>query len=289
MKKTLKTFALFLSLFSICGVVLAQDLIPFEDENRKWGYKDNAGKVIIEPKFKNAKEFGTYEYAIADGTLIDKTGKTILTVNDIIEKNKLSSHIYLIAVAGNNEYWINNSAGMNSFGKYAKIDATGKVISEWRNGSVSTIGYKNESGQNYIDSERLLVCDYLFDVTNNSFDISYQIMHINGDIISEKYTYFQQECDGYVVSTEKWNTYDEKTGTKLSKKYSNTAKNYKRVACFDFSGKCIKVDKNFKLVKDLPNYIEEYAGPHIVFGMNIESNEVRSSSSSLVISSINCP
>lgn len=278
MKTTLKTFALLLSLFSIWGCVLAQDLKPFQNENGKWGYKDNAGKVIIEPKFQNTSEFGTYEYAIADGSFIDKTGKAIHTV---------------IAEAGNNEYWINNSTGMNSNGKHAKIDRTGKVISEWRNGSVSTIDYRNESGQLYNDSERLLVCDYLFDVTNNSFVISYQFMNTNGDIISEKYTYFKQECDGYVVSKEKWNTYDEKTGRKLSKKYSGSAKYYDRVSYFDFTGKCIKVDNHFKLVKDLPDYIEnniELRRSRISFYMQNNSNEVSGISSRyLTFFSNNCP
>jgi hypothetical protein len=285
MKTTLLTLAICLG--SIIGV--AQDLVSFKDENGKFGYKNKEGKVVIQSQYNSVQEFKSNDYAIADGYLIDKTGKTILSANDIAERNKMTGHIRLIAEAGNNELWITVTGEMNSNGKYAKIDKTGKVVSEWRNGSVSTIGYFNESGYFYKDPERLLVCEYMLNLTNNNFDIYYQIMHINGDIISEKYTYFEQACDGYVVSKEKWNTYDEKTGTKLSKKYSNLAKNYKKISFFDFSGKCFKVDRNFKLIKDIPDNFKDSSGPNITFGINQDSTKIESTRSSLGTgSSIRC-
>jgi hypothetical protein len=56
MKTTLKTFALFLSLFSIWGGVLAQDLEIFEKDG-KFGYKDIDGNIIIEAKYDDAWGF----------------------------------------------------------------------------------------------------------------------------------------------------------------------------------------------------------------------------------------
>ncbi len=287
--KTLKKITLVIFLLGSVMGLQAQELKLFKAENGNWGYKDNTGKVIIEPKFKNAKEFGTYKYAIADGSIINKMGKTILTVDEIKEKNKLNEHVDLISEAGNEEYWINQRGEINSNGEHTKIDTTGKVISEWRKGSVNNIQYFNDSGFFYKDPERLVVCEYNFNLIGDKFDIYYQIIGINGDTISEKYTYLIQQCDGYALSNEKWNAYDTKTGSKLSKKYSNLAKNYKKVSYFDFSGKCFKVDRDFKFVKDLPDYFMDGNVPNITFGINIESNNIESLRTSLDIgSSIRC-
>ena len=279
MKTTLLTFALCLG-----GLIgFSQDLVSYKDENGKYGYKDKEGKVVIQPKYKEVQEFKSNDYAIADGALIDKMGNTILIDKAIKELNNLSAGVYLVSDAGQNEYWINYKDQMNSNGKHAKIDKTGKLISDWRNGGVSTI---------YLG--RLLVTDYLFEYSNKSFDISYQIINVYGDVLSEKYTFFRQECDGYIVSTEKWNSYDQKSGTKLSKKYNNSAKYYDLVFYFDFTGKCSKVDTNFNFINDLPGFIEkpykEQQSPRISFYMQKDSLEVQGTSSRSINSLLkSCP
>jgi hypothetical protein len=276
----MKTTLLIIATCSIRILSLAQDLISFKDQNDKYGYKDKEGKVVIQPQYNSVQEFKSNDYAIADEYLIDKTGKTVLIDKEIMKLNNLSDYVYLVSDAGQNEYWINIKSPMNSNGKHAKIDSTGKLISDQIIGSVSTIGYFNESGYSYKDPERLLICEYVFNSVNNTFDIYYQIMHLNGETISEKYTYFAQECDGYVVSKEKWNTYDQKTGTKLSKKRNNIAKNYENIFYFDFTSKCFKVDRDFKFIEEKSVNFIDNPGPCITFGISQDSR-IESSHSSL--------
>lgn len=61
----------------------AQDLKPFQADNKVWGYKDQSGKVVIPPKFINASGFSEGLAAVellanAHWGFIDKTGKTVI-------------------------------------------------------------------------------------------------------------------------------------------------------------------------------------------------------------------
>lgn len=54
MKKIIFTIAVML-----CSVstLLAQDLVPFEDANGNFGYKDKTGKIIVSPKYSYGGKF----------------------------------------------------------------------------------------------------------------------------------------------------------------------------------------------------------------------------------------
>ncbi|MFA7686346.1 MAG: WG repeat-containing protein [Moheibacter sp.] len=55
----MKTKRLFAICFFLFGTMIlqAQELKPFEDENGKYGYKNNEGDVVIIPKYDHAEDF----------------------------------------------------------------------------------------------------------------------------------------------------------------------------------------------------------------------------------------
>lgn len=89
-----------ITLFTIClllfgaTAVQAQELKPFKADNFKWGYKDQNGKVVIEPKYGQAKDFSEGLARVSLGWpakwgAIDKTGKEVVTpIYDRIEPFK---------------------------------------------------------------------------------------------------------------------------------------------------------------------------------------------------------
>jgi hypothetical protein len=124
MKTTLKTFTLLLSLLSIWGGLLAQDLKPFKDENGKWGYKDNTGKVIITAIYDNARTYSDDGLARVskDGKwgYVDFEGNEVIALKfDSVDPMK------------------NGLARIKQEGKWGWIDKTGKVIIEAKYDSTS--------------------------------------------------------------------------------------------------------------------------------------------------------
>lgn len=79
MKTIIKTTAIAICTF-IATAVQAQQLVKFK-ENEKWGFKDQNGKVIIEPKYSGAEEFseGLASVLLNDiWGFIDETGKVVI-------------------------------------------------------------------------------------------------------------------------------------------------------------------------------------------------------------------
>jgi len=81
--RRLVTLFLVLVLFcSLSGMVSAGDgLFPVEDRNKKWGYIDGSGKVVIDRQYDSAREFSEGLAAVRKGDLwgyIDRTGKVVI-------------------------------------------------------------------------------------------------------------------------------------------------------------------------------------------------------------------
>lgn len=275
------------TLLSLTG--FNQTLIPFKGENGKFGYKDDIGNTIIEPIYAEVEEFGNNEYALTNEGIIDKKGEIVLTKDKIAEVNNLNKSFTLETYANNNLFWVNCSNGWNDNGQYCKIDVTGKIVSELKNGRLFTIGFLNANSF-YDDENRLLVNTYSFDPSSASIDVSYQIISRNGEEISEKYSYINYTCDGYVVSNANWNCYDEKTSIKMSKKYSNMAKYNKIIHFFYLNGTCTKVDQNFKPIEEIENFFDDNENETaIIIGRKDINSDINSSRTvSLTISSRRC-
>lgn len=117
----------------------AQELKPFKADNGKYGYKDQNGKIIIEPKYDNARHFSDGVAAVSLGgptkstvdnlnpimrgklIFIDKTGKEVLSfpAYPLIDAN--SEDLYNID---------DFSEDLAAFEKKGKgyLDKTGKII-----------------------------------------------------------------------------------------------------------------------------------------------------------------
>lgn len=79
MKTTLKTTAIAIGMF-IATAVQAQQLVAFK-ENGKAGFKDQSGKVIIEPKYSGAEDFSEGLACVSLNDVwgfIDETGKVVI-------------------------------------------------------------------------------------------------------------------------------------------------------------------------------------------------------------------
>src|SRR5690554_1098122 len=88
------------TLFTICLLLLgtmalqAQDLKPFKDNNDKWGFQDQNGKIVITPKYDGVDYFSEDLVAVNLGGFssdlvgfaggkwgfIDKKGKEVIPV-----------------------------------------------------------------------------------------------------------------------------------------------------------------------------------------------------------------
>jgi hypothetical protein len=94
-----------------------QVLIPFEDKNGLWGYKDNAGKIIISPRYFAAGEFSEHGIApVGDKSgwkYIDTSGKTVI-VPFIFDNGP--------------DYFSEGLARFAENGKMGFFDETGKII-----------------------------------------------------------------------------------------------------------------------------------------------------------------
>lgn len=118
-------------LFTIClllfgaMVMQAQELTKFKGNNHKYGFKDQNGKVIIEPQYDYAEDFSEGLGAVNIGGgltygntgkwgFIDKTGKVVIPIEfeNVGRKTKFSEG--LVFLRSNN--------------KYGAIDKTGKKI-----------------------------------------------------------------------------------------------------------------------------------------------------------------
>lgn len=123
-------------------------------KDRKWGYIDNTGKVVIEPKFDEAREFvdglaivkmgGRYGY-------VDTTGQIAIDVpfDSVSTIHQFSEGLALIHVGGIGYRYIDKKgqvvlapkadqawdfseglARINQFGKWGYMDKTGQIVIE---------------------------------------------------------------------------------------------------------------------------------------------------------------
>ncbi len=102
--------ALFLAL-----PLAAQNLKPYVEDSGKFGFKDKTGKIIIQPKFDSAWQFGSEGLAAVEMNgkrgFIDKTGAIVIPIQ------------YDYA-----EYFREGLAPVSKNGKYGFIDKSGKTI-----------------------------------------------------------------------------------------------------------------------------------------------------------------
>lgn len=102
--------ALFLAL-----PLAAQNLKPYVEDSGKFGFKDKTGKIIIQPKFDYAWQFGSEGLAAVEMNgkrgFIDKTGAIVIPIQ------------YDYA-----EYFREGLAPVSKNGKYGFIDKSGKTI-----------------------------------------------------------------------------------------------------------------------------------------------------------------
>lgn len=62
-------------------IINAQNLQPFQADNEKWGYKDENGKIVIQPTYDNAYKFReglAAVYLDEQNGYIDQTGKFVI-------------------------------------------------------------------------------------------------------------------------------------------------------------------------------------------------------------------
>jgi hypothetical protein len=129
MKTTLKTFTLFLSLFSIWGGVLAQELDSFKGENGKMGFKDKNGKVIVEPKYDGTWKFSEGLAMVLLNSkygFIDTTGKEVIPPKYDDGKSFKNG----FAVVGKGQLGKGTMFKFNGF--YALIDKSGKEVTAFK-------------------------------------------------------------------------------------------------------------------------------------------------------------
>jgi hypothetical protein len=142
MKAHLKTLLTFL-LITIISSLVAQDLVKFEGTNRKVGFKDRTGKVVVAPKYDRVSHF-YYGFASVEingnAGFIDKTGKEITRLKYRNTGNLKFSQIGLAAVP----IAINQRDEL----KWGLIDKTGKEI----------ISFKYDHIEEYPIQELIEVC-----------------------------------------------------------------------------------------------------------------------------------
>lgn len=155
-------------LFIICGFLLvantfaqSADLVPFQDENGKWGYKNGNGEIAIEPLFACAEPFSEGIAVVKSGDkygMIDQYGKFVV------------EPIYEFGIAYHNGYYILN---------HEILDLKGNRITA-KNGDFE--------GRSYFDHISLLEESDLAIVDPYGIGKGRYLMRLDGQIIG-KYDY----------------------------------------------------------------------------------------------------
>ena len=109
----------------LSNIVNAQNLKPFEAENKTWGFKDENGKEVISPKYQSTRRFSEEFAAVTlknKSGYIDKTGKEVIPFN-YDQAFEFSEGLAAVNVGGKA-----NDNGDFIGGKWGYIDKTGKEV-----------------------------------------------------------------------------------------------------------------------------------------------------------------
>lgn len=121
----MKKLVLTLMLCLITLVMVAQDLTPFIGENSQYGYKDQAGKVVIAPAydygFNFSEGFAMVELKKKWG-FINTAGKVVVPLK-YDEVNNFSEGLALVKVNDENDFM-----GLGEDDKYGFVDTAGKEV-----------------------------------------------------------------------------------------------------------------------------------------------------------------
>ncbi len=121
----MKKLIVYIASYVLLGMAFAQSLQPFRSINRKWGYKDAAGKIVVPPKY----EFEAHPFA--DGVAIVRNSG--LKGYGIIDAagNEVVSPQYNYAfdfVNGMAKVCVGGTDVYGTGGKWGFIDTRGKVV-----------------------------------------------------------------------------------------------------------------------------------------------------------------
>lgn len=130
-----------------CDAMYFDGLLRIKDEDGKWGYADNSGKIVISPKFIECTPFSE-GFALAviekdgkyEGVIIDKKGEQIAKLKEDIElaNNAVLGFKNGLLIAKRND----NYGFINTKGEFKKVS-----------GKVDKIGEYNEELYTYMNSD----------------------------------------------------------------------------------------------------------------------------------------
>lgn len=168
---------LILSIFLLgAGHLLAQGYKAFKDEeSKKFGFKDEKGKVVIKPKYDKARDFSE-EWAfviLGDKKLyIDAKGKTVLDVSHFDEAGSFNEGLAWASNPLDNEIMI------------GYIDKTGKLV----------VPIQFYDGGDFKDGLARVSQE------NENEDELYALMDKKGKLLTPfKYSYIDDFEDGYAI------------------------------------------------------------------------------------------
>lgn len=174
MKKMVIILLVLLIAFSISGCIRKVDdgkvvnLYPafeMEGRTRLWGYIDNSGKFVIEPKYENALEFSNEGIAQvynnnAIGVINDKGQEIIPTRYKEIAELKNG---YIRAFDGEVNHVFNKEGKLQFSGQYAYIGPFNDglfSVAKFNDAGDVLMGYVNKSGEDIVEPQYMRAYDF---------------------------------------------------------------------------------------------------------------------------------
>lgn len=149
----------------LCDAMYFDGLLRIKDEDDKWGYADNLGKIVISPKYAGCTPFSE-GFALAlienggkyETVIIDKKGEQIAKLKDDIEFTKSSEYGFKngLLIAKRND----NFGFINTKGEFKKVSGKVDGISEYNEELFTFKDKDGKWGVMAFDETQLIRCKY---------------------------------------------------------------------------------------------------------------------------------
>lgn len=209
--KKLSSIALLSALF-VSQATFAQ-LVPFQNDEGKYGFKNESGNIIVEPTYGRADSVNGYGFAMnwgeEEGFVFDPAGEQILSYGEKFGRAELrhvAENVFVFVGEANRSgkvtSWITDHSGnvIKEFsGRPTEILENNLIVAEW-------------------EKERTL--------DDRSYATDTWVMDFEGNVLIPKgYAYMVSVTkDRFLVCKGEWEMYDAKTSLKMIRKMTNPRK-----------------------------------------------------------------